>query len=495
MMGYRVQARAGGTRAPGSHATGDYIMTQLVGERIEELRATMAGSVIGPGDAGYDNARRVWNAGIDRRPAAIARCDSTADVVAALAFARDHDLEVSVRGGAHNTAGTAICDDGLMIDLSKLNDVAVDPDARRAEVGGGALLADLDAASMQHGLAVPAGMISHTGVGGLTLGGGMGWLTRQFGLSIDNLLAAEIVTAAGEVVRAAADERPELFWAIRGGGGNFGIVTRFEFQLHEIDPMVQLGLFFWGLDQGKEALQLARDLAAEMPPDVNAVIGALNAPAAPFVPAQHHHEPGYALILTGFGSARHQQLVEEIRDRLTPLFELVTPMPYVGLQQLLDEANAWGSHCYEKGTYIPDLSDAVIDVLTRHVPAKTSAMSLLLLYRLDGAYSQVGDDETAFSGGRSPRFGAFIVGVTPDADGLGAERAWVTDLWNALRPYAAGSGDGYVNGTSDYTGDRVRGSYGADKYERLAQIKAQYDPANVFRSNANIVPAAAFGTD
>jgi FAD/FMN-containing dehydrogenase len=464
-------------------------MTQMVSERIEELRAAMAGPVIAPGDLGYDNARRVWNAGIDRRPAAIARCDSTADVVAALAFARDQGLDVSVRGGAHSSAGTAVCDDGLMIDLSKLNHVTVDPGTQRAQVGGGALLADLDAASMEYGLAVPAGMISHTGVGGLTLGGGMGWLTREFGLSIDNLLSAEIVTASGQVLRTAADERPELFWAIRGGGGNFGIVTRFEFQLHEIDPMVQLGMFFWGLDQGAEALRLARDITADMPPGINAVIAALNAPAAPFVPADYHFAPGFALILTGFGSPVHQQLVEEIRGRLTPRFDLVTPMPYVGLQQLLDEANAWGSHSYEKGTYLDGLSDEVIDVLTRYVPIKTAPKSLVLLYRLDGAYSQVGDDETAFSGGRSPRFGTFIVGVAPDADRLEAERAWVGDLWTALRPYAAGSGDGYVNGTSDFRDDQVRGSYGAAKYERLARVKAQYDPANRFRGNANITPA------
>ncbi len=226
-----------------------------------------------------------------------------------------------------------------------------------------------------------------------------------------------------------------------------------------------------------------------MPPGVNAVIGALNAPPAPFVPPEHHFAPGYALILTGFGTPEHAELVTRIRRRLAPLFELVTPIPYVDLQQMLDEANAWGMHSYEKGTYLEDLSDDVIEVLTSHVPEKTSPISLLLLYRLDGAYSEVGEDETAFSGGRSPRFGMFIVGVAPDADGLNAERAWVDDMWSALRPYAAGSGDGYVNGTSDYRGDRVRGSYGASKYERLALIKAEYDPQNVFHINANIAPS------
>jgi FAD/FMN-containing dehydrogenase len=469
-------------------------MAQMVSETIGELRTAMSGPVITPTDAGFEERRRVWNAEIDKRPAAIARCASTADVVAAIGFAREHGLEVSVRGGAHSTAGMASCDNGLMIDLSELNTVTVDQAARRARVGGGALLADLDAATQAVGLAVPAGLISHTGVGGLTLGGGMGWLTRKFGLSIDNLVAAEIVTADGRVLRAARDENPDLFWAIRGGGGNFGVVTSFEFRLHELDPMIQLGMFFWGIDQGREALRLAREITAAMPPGINAVIGALNAPPAPFVPEEHHFAPGYALLLTGFSAdAEHAQLASQIRQSLPPLFEMVTPMPYLQLQQLLDEASAWGSHSYEKGNYVEALSDEVIDVITEHVPEKNSPMSMVLFYRLDGAYSQVGDDETAFSGGRSPRYGTFIIGLTPEAGQLAAERDWVRGMWDAMRPYAVGSGDGYVNGATDYGEDRLRGSYGTAKYERLARIKATYDPGNMFHHNANITPAGAHG--
>ena len=465
-------------------------MTQTVSEGIGELRAAMDGPVILPGDAEFDDRRRVWNAGIDRSPSVIARCRSAADVATAVRFAREHGLEMSVRGGAHNSAGTAVCDDGLMIDLSLLNSVQVDPAARRARVGGGALLADLDAATQAHGLAVPAGAVSHTGVGGLTLGGGMGWLTRQFGLSIDNLASAEVVTAAGQVLRAAEDTNPGLFWALRGGGGNFGVVSSFEFRLHEVDPTVQVGMFFWGLDQGREALRLAREITAAMPPDVNAVIVALNAPPLPFVPEQHHFAPGYALLLTGFGfTPEHARLVSEIRQALPPRFDLVVPMPYVVLQQILDGANAWGSHSYDKGTYIENLSDEVIEVITEHVRRKSSPMSVLLCYRLDGAYSRVGDDETAFSGGRSPRYGAFIQGLAPDAGLLAAERRWVRGFWSALRPHAIGSGDGYVNGTTDTDDDQVRNSYGAAKYERLARIKAEYDPDNAFHLNANIAPA------
>jgi hypothetical protein len=465
-------------------------MTQTAVEGTGQLRAVMEGSVIEPGDPDFDDGRRVWNAGIDRRPAVIARCASAADVAAAVTYAREHELEIAVRGGAHNMAGTAVCDGGLMIDLSLLNHVTVDPGARRATAGGGALLGDLDAAAQAHGLAVPAGLVSHTGVGGLTLGGGMGWLTRKYGLSIDNLASAEVVTADGQVRRASADEHPDLFWAIRGGGGNFGVVTSFEFALHEVDPIVQFGLFFWPLDQGAQALRLIREITAAMPPEINAVAGALNAPPAPFVPPEHHFAPGYALLLTGFGSApEHAPLAARIRESLPPLFDLVTPIPYVELQKLLDEANAWGFHGYEKGTYLQELSDPVIDVITEQIPRKNSPMSALFLYRLDGAYCQAGDDQTAFSGGRSPRYGVFIVGLAPDAALLDADRGWVRGFWEALRPHAIGSGDGYINGISDFSGDRVRHSYGPAKYERLAAIKTQYDPGNLFHLNANIRPA------
>jgi FAD/FMN-containing dehydrogenase len=465
-------------------------MAHAVSGGIDDLSAEMDGPVVAPGDPDFDERRRVFNGEIDRRPSAIARCTSAADVVTAIRFAREHQLEVSVRGGAHNTAGTAICDDGLMIDLSLMNTVTVDPDARRVRVGGGARLADMDAATQAHGLAVPCGMVSQTGIGGLALGGGMGWLTRRYGLSIDNLVSAEVVTADGRVLRAAADEHPDLFWAIRGGGGNFGVVTAFEFRLNEAGPLVQFALFFWGLDQGTEALRLAREITAAMPPGINVVFGGLSAPPAPFVPEQHHFAPGYVLMLTGFGSAEeHAEFVTRIRGSLPPLFDLVTPMPYVQLQQLVDGGFAFGLYRYEKGSYIEDLSDPVIEVLTEHVARRKSPLSSLLFYRLDGAFSRVGDEDTAFSGGRSPRYAAFILAGGEDADILAAERRWVRDLWEALRPYAVRGGDGYVNGTADYGTDRVRGSYGPAKYSRLAKIKAEYDPGNVFHNNANIQPA------
>ena len=466
-------------------------MTQVLESALDDFRETFTGQVIVPADSAYGAARVVWNADINRHPAMIARCLNTADVSAAVSFARQQGLEISVRGGAHNMSGSAVEDAGLMIDLSQLCEVTVNPAGRRARVGGGALLADMDAATQAHGLATPAGLVSHTGVGGLTLGGGMGWLTRKFGLAIDNLIAAEIVVADSRILRAAADENPELFWAIRGGGGNFGVVTSFEFQLHKVGPLIEFGLFFWGIDQGAEVLRIAREVIATLPRDLNAVIAGLNAPPAPFVPEQHQFRPGYALLITGFGSPEeHAATTARIREALPPLFEFVTPMPYVELQQLLDEANAWGLFGYEKGCYLAGLSDNAIAVISDQLPRKRSPLSNLLFYRLDGAYSEVADDETSFSGGRSPRYAIFIVALAATRELLAADLRWVRSFWEALRPYALGIGS-YVNGMAEFEEDRVRAAYGAAKYQRLAKIKADYDPENVFHHNANIKPALA----
>src|SRR4051794_21529111 len=362
----------------------------------------MTGPVLGPHDEGYHEARRVWNADIDCHPAVIAQCRGADDVTAAIAFATKHGLEIAVRAGAHSTAGVSAVDNGLMIHLGQMNQVAVDPARKRARVGGGALLRDLDAATQPHGLAVPAGLVSHTGVAGLTLGGGMGWLSRIGGLTIDNLLSVQIVTADGEVRRAAEDENADLFWAVRGGGGNFGVVTEFEFRLHEAGPMIEFGLLFWTPEHGTEVLRVAREVIADLPRDVNIIVGALNAPPAPFVPEGYQLQPGYALIVVGFGGSQsHAKVLDDIRSRIEPTFEMTTPMPYVALQQMLDEANGWGFHCYDKGCYVEDLTDPVIEAVTQAMPNKTSPLTLVLFYRLDGAFAEVAEDATAFSGGRS----------------------------------------------------------------------------------------------
>lgn len=464
-------------------------MTQATDDRIHVLRAAMSGEVLAPGDTDYDEVRRVWNADIDRRPAVIARCATTADVAAAVTFGAEQGLEIAVRSGAHSVPGMSVVDDGLMIDLSRINHVQVDPAGRRAKVGGGALLGDLVSAAQEHALATTVGAVSHTGVGGLTLGGGMGWLTRKHGLSIDNLLSAQVVTADGRVVRAAEDEHPDLFWALRGGGGNFGVVTEFEFALHPVGPMVEFGMLFWPLEQGRELLRLARDVVGSLPPEVNAIIAGLNAPPAPFVPEEHQLQPGYAVLVVGFGSAEeHAGVVSRLRDALPPLWEFLTPMPYVALQELLDEANAWGQYDYDKSAYLEDLTDAAIDVIVEHLPRKLSPGSVLLAYRLDGRYSEVGDDDTAFSGGRSPRYSLFLVAVCPTPELLAADREWVRGLHSALAPHGPPTGS-YVNALTDADDARVRAAYGPEKYDRLAHIKQRYDPDNLFRRNANIKPA------
>ena len=455
---------------------------------VETLRNRIAGEVITPLDAGFEEARRSWNADIDRRPATVVRCTSPHDVVAAIGHGRDHDLEIAVRGGGHSFPGHSMCEGGVVVDLGRMNGVRVDPRRGRAWVQGGALLRDLDAATQQHGLAVPAGIVGHTGVGGLTLGGGMGWLTRRGGLTIDHLVGAEVVTADGRVRHASATEEPDLFWALRGGGGNFGVVTEFEFDLIEVAPMVQFGLFFWGAEQGRDAHAAMRDLVRELPLSLNAIqLAAYTAPPAPFVPAEFRGRNGTGLVLVGFEDLdAHQEVTERLRRTVPPLFEVVTPMPYVALQQLLDEANGWGFFAYDKGGYFAEVSDDVIEVLTTVGPRKGSPMSLASIYPLDGAYSEVADEATAFSGGRSPRCFMTMIAMTPTPELLPSERAWVREMFDALEPHMLGDG-AYVNVLPDNDEVHLSRSYGS-KYPRLQEIKGRYDPDNVFHGNANIRP-------
>ena len=464
-------------------------MAQVLGSDLDSFRAAFAGTLILPTDEGYATARSVWNGAIDRRPAAIARCETADHVVQALRFAREAGLEVSVRGGGHNFAGFAVADGALMIDLSVMRRVTVDPQARRAVCGGGATWADVDAATQEHGLAVTGGFISHTGIGGLTLGGGIGWLTRLAGLSCDSLVGAEVVTADGRILHTSADENPELHWALRGGGGNFGVVTAFEFALHPAGPMVNMGMFFWGLEDGERALRFAREYTRTVPENNGVLIGGLNAPPAPFVPEQHHFAPGYALFVVGFGTPEeHAQVVAPIREAVPPVFEFVTPIPYVMLQSMMDEGNPWGISAYEKALHLDEMTDEAIAVITKHLPGKASPLSFMPIFLVDGAYSRVGDDDTAFSGRRSTRWVVNIAAVCPDPGQLAAERDWVRTFWDALRPHAHGAGS-YVNFMSEYEEDRVRAAYGAEKYARLARVKAQHDPENVFHLNANVKPA------
>jgi FAD/FMN-containing dehydrogenase len=454
-----------------------------------QLSGSPAGLVLRPEDSGFAEARAaaVWNGDVDRQPALIVQPESSAQVADVLAFARARGAEVTVRGGGHSFAGNAVADGAIMIDLSRLNGVRVDPEARRAHVGGGAAWAAVDAATAEHGLAVVGGTISHTGVGGLTLSGGMGWLTSAQGLSSDNMLAATVVTADGRIVTASESENPELLWALRGAGTNFGVVTEFVFRLHEVNPMANLGLFFWRPEEARELLRFARDHIFELPGRMGVLLAGLSAPPAPFVPPEYHGVTGMAVLVAGWGSAEeHAAAVQPLRDR-GPLFELVTPIPYVALQQMLDESAPWGARGYEKAVNLMELSDAAIDVMLEWLPRKTSPLSFMPVFPLAGAFHEVDDEATAFGGSRATRWVVNVAAIATDADTLDRDRTWVRAFIDALRPCASDEGT-YLNFLADADEDRVRSSYGEAKYRRLAALKAQWDPDNVFRHNPNIRP-------
>jgi FAD/FMN-containing dehydrogenase len=468
---------------------GEVVSTTIGAGDLDALGLRVTGTVAGPGSAGYDEAVAIWNGAIDRRPAVVVRCASSADAAAALSFARDRGLEVSVRGGGHGFSGFAVTDGGVMIDLTPLKEVRVDPEAKTAVADGGVTWAELDAAGQQHGLAVPGGFVSHTGIGGLTLGGGMGWLSRQAGLSCDNLTRAELVTADSQILRVSQDEHPDLFWALRGGGGNFGVVTSFEYRMHDVGPLVNVGLFFVGNDHGAMMLRFAREFGRALPHDAAMFIAGLSAPPEPFVPQEYQLMQGYALVVVGFGSADgHARLATQVRGELQPLFELVTPIPYVNLQQMFDPTAPWGIRGYEKAVYLDDLTDGAIEVIVEYQPRKVSGMSFTPIFCLGDAFGEVAEDATAFGGRRSTRYVVNIAAIAQTVKDLEADRQWVRDYWSALVPHAAGVG-GYVNFMSEYEEDRVRSAYGPEKYDRLARIKGEYDPDNVFHLNANILPA------
>jgi FAD/FMN-containing dehydrogenase len=376
-----------------------------------------------------------------------------------------------------------------MIDLRQMRSVTVDPQARRARCGGGATWADLDGAAQEHALATPGGFISHTGIAGLTLGGGMGWLSRKHGLSCDNLVGAELVTADGRILIASESENAELFWALRGGGGNFGVVTSFEFQLHPVGPMVQLGLFFWPAEQAVDGLRVARDVVSTVSDDIGTFIAGLSLPPAPFVPEELHGRTGVALLLVSFGAdEEHGVLADRVRSALKPLVELVTPIPYVALQQMFDEGAPWGIQGYEKALWLEELTDPAIAVVNEHLTRKTSPLTFMPTFVLGGAYARQPEDATAFGGPRRDVFALNIAAIAPSAEIYEADRTWVRSFWEALRPHAVSSGS-YVNFMVEYEEERVVASYGREKYERLSRIKAEYDPDNLFHRNINIRPA------
>ncbi len=451
----------------------------------QELGNEFAGELIGPGDAGYEEACKVYNGMIDRHPALVARCANPDDVVKAVSFAREHDLLLAVRGGGHNGAGLGTCDDGVVIDLSLLKDIEVDPEARTARVGGGCTWGEVDKATGEHGLATPSGIISTTGVGGLTLGGGLGHLTRKFGLSIDNLLEAELVLASGERVRASADDHPDLYWAIRGGGGNFGVVTSFLFRLHEVGTIIG-GPTFWPVEQGAEVLSAYREFLPNAPRELNGFFAFATVPPAPPFPEEIHMRKVCGVVWCYVGSEEDAAkamapLLEALPE---PLMHGVAPMPHADLQGAFDGLYPPGDQWYWRADFVKEIPDEAVEIHARFGAEMPTMQSTMHLYPIDGAAHDLASSDTAWSY-RDARWGAVFAGVDPDPANVETIRKWTVDYFEALHPHSAGGA--YVNMMMDEGQERVRASY-RDNYDRLARIKAAYDPGNLFRVNQNIEP-------
>ena len=462
----------------------------LAAPAVEELVRAFAGELLQPGDGGFDEARLVWNGIHDRHPALIARCSTPEDVVAAVNFARTHDLEVAVRGGAHSAPGYATCDDGIVIDLSPMNKVEVDPGAKTARAEAGTTWGEFDAATQEHGLAVTGGRFSTTGIAGLTLGSGSGWLERKCGLTADNLLSAEIVTAAGERVTASPDENPDLFWGIRGGSGNFGIVTSFHYRLHEVGPMVYGGMLLATPDRARDTLAFMRDYMAEAPDDLGGGVAFVNAPPAPFVPAELQHQPVVGVIVCWTGSPEEgERVVAPIRNVMKPVVDVVQPMPYTALQSMLDDGGPKGIRGYFKAEFLEDLDDDVIAKLVQHGGERPGPLVQLLMEPMGGAISRVGEDDTALGRRDVPWcYHALAMWMEPDQESADAHVAWARGLADDLKPHST---EGvYLNYISDEGEERVRSTYGPVKYDRLVALKDRYDPDNMFHLNQNIRPSA-----
>jgi FAD/FMN-containing dehydrogenase len=453
------------------------------------LRARFRGALLRPGEEGYEEARRVWNGAIDRRPALIARCAGTDDVREAVCFAREHDLPVSVRGGGHAVAGHAVVDGGLMIDLSLMRAVRVDPAARTARAAGGVLLGELDRATQRFGLAAPSGIVSHTGIGGLTLGGGLGHLMRKHGLTVDNLLAVDVVTADGELVHVDAEREPELFWGLRGGGGNFGIATAFEYRLHPVGPMVLGGPIFWPLADAPQVLRLLRDFAPQAPDELGMAFFARLAPPGPLVPPEHYGKPVLGLVPVWAGDPTEgRRAVAPLRRIGRPLADNQRPLPFLFLQSMVDAGNQHGMHWYWRSQRLPGLADDVVDVLCGLTDTITSPLSYVAGFVMGGAAGRVDPDATAV-GERGDGFEVSIVAGWPPPDPGERHLAWVRRGWADLHPHSTGV---YSHFLSDEGAAGVRAAYGG-RLRRLTALKDRWDPTNFFRMNANIPPSRQTG--
>jgi FAD/FMN-containing dehydrogenase len=451
-----------------------------------QLRERFRGALLRPGEEGYDEARRVWNGAVDRRPALIARPAGADDVATAVRFAREHDLPVSVRGGGHSVAGHGVGDGVLMIDLSLLKAVRVDPAARTARAAGGVLLGELDRATQRFGLAAPSGIVSHTGIGGLTLGGGLGHTMRKFGLTVDNLRSVDLVTADGEALHVDAWTEPELFWGLRGGGGNFGIATAFEYRLHPVGPLLLCGPIFWPLADAPEVLRFVREFAPQAPDELGLVLFARLAPPGPLVPPEHYGRPVLGLVPAWVGDpAEGRRVVAPLRRVGRPIADNLRPLPYLFLQSMVDAGNQHGMRWYWRSQRVPELADDVVDVLCGLADTITSPLSYTAGFAMGGTAGRVDPDATAV-GERGNGFELSIVAGWPPPDPDGDRHvAWVRRGWTGLRPHSAGV---YAHFLSDEGASGVEDAYG-ERLKRLTALKDRWDPANLFRLNANIPPS------
>jgi len=453
-------------------------------ETILEFEQSFRGELIRPGDNDYDGARQVYNAMIDRRPGLIARCADVADVISAVNFGRDNNLLVAVRGGGHNAGGLGICDNGLVIDLSRINYTRIDPEAHTVRVGGGCTWTDVDHATHAFGLATPGGTISTTGVGGLTLGGGIGHLTRKCGLTIDNILAVDMVLADGSFVTASEEENEDLFWAIRGGGGNFGIVTSFLFKAYPVHTDYA-GPMLWELEDAAEVMKWYREYITTAPEDLNGFFAFLNVPPGPPFPEHLHGKTMCGVVWCYAGDLdKAEKVFEPIRSFKTPALDLVGPMPHTALQTAFDALYPSGHQWYWKADFVNELSNEAIDLHVKYGSALPTPQSTTHFYPINGAAHRVGNSDTPWAY-RDANWAHVIVGVDPDPANNDRLISWAREYWDAVHPYSAGGA--YINFIMEEGEDRIKATY-RQNYARLAEIKSKYDPANLFRVNQNIRP-------
>jgi FAD/FMN-containing dehydrogenase len=465
-----------------------HTIAPVLGEAtVQELREAVRGDVVTPGETGYRQACRIWNgAHDDRRPALVVRCAGATDVIAAVGFARSNDLTIAVRGGGHSVAGFSSCDDGIVIDLSPMAGVRVDPAAARATVGGGAVWADVDHETQAHGLATTGGLVSTTGVAGFTLGGGIGWTMRKFGLACDNLAAADVVTADGRLVHASETENADLLWGLRGGGGNFGIVTQFEFDLHPLGPTIYAGPIFYPAQAARDLLRAFRDWAGEAPDEITALVNLTTAPPLPVIPEEWHGRKVAALIAACTGPVDEgEALVRTFREVAEPIADLLGPMPYQVIQTLIDPLWVKGIHSYFKATNLARLDDELVDRLCEVHLAAPGPQCEIHVHQMGGAVGRVADGATAFAERSMPFVLNAVTGWHDPAVGT-AHREWARTAIDAASD--ASTGRAYVNFLADT--DAARTSYSEDTYTRLVSLKNDYDPTNVFRLNQNIEPQA-----